>query len=97
MGLIDLHRRSYFLPKLRRVEAREFTTTMNGDATYPVNPLATHKIYAVGNMVSIVEMIPIDISRTLGIVECVFIGVDCSSKEIQVYTELFQEFCDVFS
>jgi hypothetical protein len=38
----DLHHRSYFLPEMRRVEAGEFTTTMNGDATCPVNPLAMH-------------------------------------------------------
>jgi hypothetical protein len=44
----DLHHRSYFLPELRRVEAGEFTTTMNGDATCPVNPLAMHKIYVEG-------------------------------------------------
>jgi hypothetical protein len=56
-----------------------------------------HGIYAEGNMVSIAEMIPIDISRTPGIVENVFIRADCSSEEIQMYTELFKEFHDVFS
>jgi hypothetical protein len=93
----DLHHRSYFLPEMRRVEEGEFTTTMNRDATCPAKPLATHRIYVEGNMVSIAETIPIDISRTPGIVENVFIGSDCSSKEIQVYTELFKEFCDVFA
>jgi hypothetical protein len=48
-------------------------------------------------MVSITEMIPIDISRTPGIVENVFVGADCSPEEIRIYTELFKEFCDVFS
>jgi hypothetical protein len=56
-----------------------------------------HTVYAEGNMVSITEMIPIDISRTPGIVENVFVGVDCSPEEIQIYTELFKEFHDVFS
>jgi hypothetical protein len=42
-------------------------------------------------------MIPIDISKTPGIVENVFVGADCSPEEIRTYTELFKEFCDVFS
>jgi hypothetical protein len=49
-----------------------------------------------GNMETIAEMIPIDISRTPGIVENVFVGADCSPEEIQIYTDLFKEFCDVF-
>jgi hypothetical protein len=60
----DLHHRSYFLPKITRVEVGEFTSTMNGDVTHPVNPLVTHRVYAEGNMVNIYEMIPIDISKT---------------------------------
>jgi hypothetical protein len=46
---------------------------------------------------SIAKMIPIDISRTPGIMENVFIRVDCSPEEIQIYTYLFKELCDVFS
>jgi hypothetical protein len=30
-------------------------------------------------------------------VENVFIGVDCSPEEIQIYTDLFKEFCDIFA
>jgi hypothetical protein len=71
--------------------------TMNGYAPCPINPLAMHKIYVEGNMESIDETIPIDISRTPDIVENVFVRVDCSPEEIQIYTELFKEFCDVFS
>jgi hypothetical protein len=93
----DLHHSSYFLPEHRRVEAREFTKTMNGYVTCPVNPFAMHIIYTEGNMESIDKMIPIDISKTLGVLENVFIGVDCSLEEIQVYTKLFKEFHDVFS
>jgi hypothetical protein len=29
--------------------------------------------------------------------ENVFVGVDCSPEEIQTYTDLFKEFCDIFS
>jgi hypothetical protein len=92
----DLHHRYYFLPGLRRVEAGEFTTTMNGDPTCLFNSLAMQKIYAKGNMASIVETIPIDIYKTPGVIENVFIGENYFPKEIQVYIELFKEFHDVF-
>jgi hypothetical protein len=93
----DLHHRSYFLPELGRIEAGEFVLTMTGDRSCPINPLATHAVYAKGNMETITKMIPIDISRTPGIVENVFIGADCSPEEIQIYTDLFKEFHDIFS
>jgi hypothetical protein len=92
----DLHHRSYFLPELRRVEAGEFTSTMNGVVTHPFNPLEMHRVYAEGNMENTDETIPIDITKTPGVIENVFIGVDCSLEEIQVYIELFREFRDIF-
>jgi hypothetical protein len=93
----DLHHRSYFLPKLRRIEAGEFTLTMTGDRDCPINPLAMDVVYVEGNMETITKMIPIYISRTPGIVENVFVGVDSSPKEIQIYKDLFKEFHDVFA
>jgi hypothetical protein len=93
----DLHHRSYFLPELHRIEAGEFTITMTGDQPCPINLLATQDIYAEGNMATIAETIPINISRNPGIVENVFVGADCSPEEIQIYTDLFKEFCDVFA
>jgi hypothetical protein len=80
--LDDLHHRSYFLPELRRIEAREFTLNMIGDRACPINPLATHIVYAEGNMETIAKMIPIDISKILHVVENIFIGADCSPEEI---------------
>jgi hypothetical protein len=93
----DLHHRSYFLPELHRIEVGEFTITMTRDQPCPINLLATQEIYAEGNMETIAETIPINISRTLGIVENVFVGADCSPEEIHIYTDLFKEFCDVFA
>jgi hypothetical protein len=58
-----LHHRSYFLPKLKRIEVGEFVSTMNGDNSCLVNPLATHGVYSKGNMESISSTIPIDISK----------------------------------
>jgi hypothetical protein len=61
---------------LRRIEEGEFMLTMTRDRSCLVNPLAMHVVYAEGNMETIIEMIPIDISRSLGIVENVFVGAD---------------------
>jgi hypothetical protein len=78
----DLHHRSYFLPKLSRIKAGEFTVTMTGDRSCHTNPLATHKIYAEGNMATIFEMIPINISRTPGVIDNVFVGAYSSPEEM---------------
>jgi hypothetical protein len=48
-------------------------------------------------MASIAATIPIDISKTHGILENVLVGADFSPKEIQIYTELFKELRDVFT
>jgi hypothetical protein len=74
----DLHHRSYFLPDLSRIETGEFTITMMGDQPCPINILATQEIYAEGNMATIAATIPINISRNPGVMENVFVGVDCS-------------------
>jgi hypothetical protein len=86
----DLHHRSYFLPELHRIEVGEFTITMTGEKPCPINLLATQDVYAEGNMATIAETIPINISRTLGVIENVFVGADCSPEEIHIYTDLFK-------
>jgi len=93
----DLHHRSYFLPELHRIEAGEFTITMTGDQPCPVNLLATQEIYDEGNIATITANIPINISQNPGIMENVFVEVDFSPEEIQIYTDLFKEFCDIFA
>jgi hypothetical protein len=70
---------------------------VNGDNPCHINPMAMHEFYAEGNMEKISTMIPINISKTPGVVENVFVGVDFSPEEIQTYTELFKEFHDFFS
>jgi hypothetical protein len=68
--------------------------TMTRDRSCHTNPLATHKIYLEGNMETIAEMIPINISRTPGVIDNVFIRVYSSPKEMpgidaqRVYHEL---------
>jgi hypothetical protein len=86
----DLHHRSFFLLKLRRIEVGEFTLTMTGDRFFHINPIATHEVYAEGNMETIAETILINISKTPDVVENVFVRDDCSPGEIQIYTDLFK-------
>jgi hypothetical protein len=68
--------------------------TMTGDRSCHTNPLATHKIYAEGNMATIAETIPINISRTPGVIDNVFVGAYSSPEEMpgidpqRVYHEL---------
>jgi hypothetical protein len=95
--LDDLYHRSYFLPELRRIEAGEFNFTMTGDRSCLINPLAKHVVYAEGNMETIIEMIPIDISKTPVVMENILVGANCSTEEIRIYIDLFIEFCDVFA
>jgi hypothetical protein len=71
--------------------------TMTGDGSCLINPLAMHAVYDKGNMETIAKTIPIDISRTPGIMDNFFVGENCSPKDIQIYTDLCKEFCDVFA
>jgi hypothetical protein len=90
----DLHHRSYFLLELHRIAAGEFTITMTGDQPCPINLLATQEIYSEGNMATIAETMPINISRTPGIIDNVLIGAYSSPEEMpgidpqRVYHEL---------
>jgi hypothetical protein len=78
----DLHHRSYFLPELSRIEVEEFTLTMTGYRSCPINLLATHEVYAEGNMETIAETISINPSRNPSVVDNFFIGAYCSPEEI---------------
>jgi len=48
-------------------------------------------------MYVISEIVLMNISRDPNIIENVFIGSECSLEEIQIYTNLFKESCDVFT
>jgi hypothetical protein len=68
--------------------------TMNGDRSCHTNPLATHKIYAEGNIATFTKTILINISRTHGVIDNVFVGAYSSPEEMlgidpqRVYHEL---------
>ena len=93
----DLHHRSYFLPELDRLECEYFRDIISERIGSLVVPLSSPGLMADGNMVNISPTIPINISRDLGNIENVYIGVECSHVEILEYTELFKEFHDIFA
>jgi hypothetical protein len=58
---------------------------MTVDKSCRINPLSMHDVYIEGNMATIAETIPIDISKTPGVVDNIFVGADCTPEEIQIY------------
>ena len=48
-------------------------------------------------MANISATMPINISVKSDVIENVYIGENCSPKEIAIYTALFKEFRDIFS
>ena len=56
-----------------------------------------HATYDEGNMANISETIPINISSKPRVIENVFIKVDCTLDEINIYTTLFKKYRDIFS
>jgi hypothetical protein len=75
---------------------RDFVLTMNGDSPCPINPLAMHRVYVEGNMASISTTIPIDISKTPGAIENVFIGVDSPPKRFKLTPSYSRSYATFF-
>jgi hypothetical protein len=48
------------------------------------------RFYAEGNMETIAKTILINISKTPDVMENVFVGADCSPKEIKIYIDLLK-------
>jgi hypothetical protein len=63
----------------------------------PQFPILTQDTTSKGNLGNISSTIAIDISIKEGIVENVHLGANCSLKEVEDYTALFKEFCDIFA
>jgi len=93
----DLHHRSSFLPSLGEMPLCLEVFVSH----FPTHPLQTlvlvHEFLLEGNMGNITATMPLDISIKPGIVENIHIWVSCSPNEIRVYTQLFEEFRDVFA
>eukprot|EP00253_Pinus_taeda_P034330 PITA_34330 len=81
---------------VKEVESR-FSKLVTSDVCKISNPLAPAHSRAKGNMSVISETISINISRDPNVIENLFIRIECSPKEVQIYTDLFKEFRDVFA
>jgi hypothetical protein len=92
-----MHHCSYFLPELERIEQDDFRSTLSEIVGHVLFPLHTYNIYVEGNMASIFPNFTINISCNPGKIKNVHIGVDCSTEEILIYTEIFKEFQDLFA
>ena len=93
----DGHHRSSFLPSLGAMSncLERFTSQV---PTPPLQtPILTHEVLSRGNLSNITQTMPIDISIKPGVVKNIHVGLTCSPEEIQVYTNLFREFRDVFA
>ena len=92
----DGHHRSSFMPGLGEMFdcIERFASQV---PTPPLQtPILTHEVLSEGNLSNITQTMPIDISVKPRVVENIHVGVTCSPEEIQVYTNLFREFKDVF-
>ena len=87
----ELHHRSYFLPKLDRLEHEDLRAVLSTRVGSPMVPLSSPGQMANGNMAKISSMIPINISCDPGTIENIYIGAKCSHVKILEYTELFKK------
>ena len=79
------------------MECDDFREILSKNIGSPVVPLSSPSHMVYGNMANLSPTIPINISHDPGKVKNVYIGAGCSPDEIKEYTELFKEFCDIFS
>ncbi|MCY6488209.1 hypothetical protein, partial [Actinobacillus pleuropneumoniae] len=60
-------------------------------------PIQVYQVSFKGNMGNLTQTQPIDISVKLRIVKHIHVRITCTPEEIQLYTDLFREFRDVFA
>ena len=92
-----MHHRSYFLPNLDRLECDDFRAILSEKIGSPVVQLSSLGQMNDGIMANLSPTIPINILRDPGKVENAYSVVGCSHDEIKEYTEMFKEFCSIFS
>jgi hypothetical protein len=90
----DSHHHSSFPPSWPMDMASSHTHPWTAKSQLPS---ILSDIFSKGNLSTILETISIDTLVKHGVVEYIQIGADCSPEEIQLYTALFKEFCDVFT
>ena len=88
----ELHHRSYFLPKLDRMDCDDFMAILSKNIGSPMVPLSSLGMMADGSMDNLSPTIPINISHDPSKVENVYIGADCSlmkSRSIPSYLKSY--------
>lgn len=77
------HESSHFLPILDNLSTIKVDITIDINFKWYKSPLTMHDTYAEGNMVSISQKLPMNISNKPSIVENLFIKIDCSPNKIK--------------
>jgi hypothetical protein len=93
----DNHHCSYFLPSLDELEKDIHSIFLDGVVNSLQFLILTQDTIYEGNLGNISSTIVINISIKEGIVENVHLGANCSPEEVEDYTALFKEFCDIFA
>ena len=62
---------------------------LEDDVDIPINPLPKEGMFVEGNMEKISTTIPINISVNPDVMENIYVGANCSPKEIAISTSLF--------
>jgi len=88
---------SLFLPKLETIESCNETPFLHEIIKNSQTPVFDHDVLSEGNLVNISITMPINILVIPEIMENIHTSASYSSDEIQTYTVLFKEFCDVFA
>lgn len=86
----DLHHISCSLLNLKNMQEIEKDLKNSVGYGWFCNSVTTHEVFAEGNMSNILKTIPINISKTHGVVENVLIRANYSPQEIELYTTLFK-------
>ena len=85
-----VHHGVTFLPTMNGTRIDENGIIRLGTMDWHGIPLSIFEVYIERNMVNISKNIPNNIFRTPRVIENVFIGVDCSPEEIEIYIALFK-------
>lgn len=91
------NRAHFLLQQTHDQYAMEFKYFIHGEVDWFKNPIPTPNAFEEGNMANISLTIKINILNKPGVAENIILGAQCTPKEIDAYTNLFKEFCDVFT
>jgi len=89
----EMHHHSCFLP--HQFEVASVSNSGSEDGSHV--PPHFYAIATEGNMTTIAETHPINISTKPDHVENILLGATCSPEEVKAYAALFKEFQDVFA